>query len=1009
MRIGWPSNLLPVVVIVIVVIPSLVVGARAASGDPRAGEAAAALPDVAFHYGSDPPVESLAFFQIVVLDPARLPARSESGSPEPGGNDGSVPRRLARAGSHPIARLPVVMTPTQAPTTGITSLVARALALQRSGFAGVLLEVVAGATERAPIGRKPDVAAPVLVALTRAVRTAWPGAIVMLEAEPELAAGVGEAGAPLDALVVRDLFAAGRASAHRTTARPSATANVTANVASRLVALMSRPALPHIPVVAVERFSPTRGPQARALAEDILAMGFVPWIGPADRSGLGTGTLEAIPRRVLVVLDNEEDPDLTSSVAHRFAAMPLEYLGFAVDYVDVRAAALPEGVSDLYAGIVTWFTDDELPAPARFEAWLGHQLDGGVRLAIMGHLGFAASPAFLARLGLEPESSPLRGPLRIERADAMLGFEAPPPLHAREANLTAAAPSVASPVAGDGRPSAHAGEHMVLRDVAGKPLVPVFVRAWGGVALDPYVLAPGLEGRQRWIVDPFAFFSEALDLPAIPVPDPTTRNGRRVLEVHVDGDGFVSVAELADRPFAGEVIRREFLTRYPWPTTVSVIEGEVGPSGLYPADSPRLEAIARKIFRLPNVEIASHTYSHPFDWVRAGARPGSAAPDEAEAETGADPEADTDRPRDEEGPHDHDHEREREPEQEEDETRLAIPGYVYSVQREVDGSVAYIDGRLAPPGKRTRAFLWSGTAFPPEEAIARADALGLENINGENAEEPANRPSLAQVPSFVRPVGHHLQVYAPGQNENVYTNLWHGPFYGFRRVIDYFMFTESPRRLKPIGIYYHFYSGTKSASIKALHDVYAWAGRQETFPVFASEYARSVRGFEDAVVARRISDGAWRLRGLGSLRTLRLPRAPGWAETWPDLDRSTAVLGSRQSSAGRYVALGADDVTLVMAQAPTAGPYLESANAAAESWQRRGGQVSMRLQGHVPVDVTIGGCPAGVAVDATGSPGGVTTPRLLAGGSSAGPAGASTSSRLLFTKNDTGEIHVRCR
>ena len=134
-------------------------------------------------------------------------------------------------------------------------------------------------------------------------------------------------------------------------------------------------------------------------------------------------------------------------------------------------------------------------------------------------------------------------------------------------------------------------------------------------------------------------------------------------------------------------------------------------------------------------------------------------------------------------------------------------------------------------------MLWSGNALPPEEAIARADALGLENLNGDNAEEPGRCRRWPAVPSFVRPVGRRLQFYAPAQNENVYTNLWRGPYYGFRRVIDYFQFTDLPRRLKPIGIYYHFYSGTKAASVNALHDVYAWALAQETFPLWVSEYA----------------------------------------------------------------------------------------------------------------------------------------------------------------------------
>ncbi len=195
--------------------------------------------------------------------------------------------------------------------------------------------------------------------------------------------------------------------------------------------------------------------------------------------------------------------------------------------------------------------------------------------------------------------------------------------------------------------------------------------------------------------------------------------------------------------------------------------------------------------------------------------------------------------------------------------RLAIPGYVFSLEREVDGSVAYINQRLAPPGKPARVFLWSGDALPPEEAIERTDALGLENLNGDDAEEPGPRLALSQVPSFVRPVGRRTQIYAPAQNENVYTNLWHGPFYGFRRVVDYFRFTDSPRRLKPIGIYYHFYSGTKAAAIKALHEVYGWALQQETFPGLDQRVRRCRPGIPagDAGQAARRKLGAARVRG----------------------------------------------------------------------------------------------------------------------------------------------------
>jgi len=423
------------------------------------------------------------------------------------------------------------------------------------------------------------------------------------------------------------------------------------------------------------------------------------------------------------------------------------------------------------------------------------------------------------------------------------------------------------------------------------------------------------------------------------------------------------------------VIRREFLARYGLPTTVSVIEGEVGASGLYPARVGELEPVARAIFALPEVEIASHTFSHPFDWLRAQ---GQTAPRPDDADDSEPIEGD----------------------------RLDIPGYTYSLEREIDGSVRYIDGRLAPMGKPTRVMLWSGNALPPEEAIARADALGLVNLNGDNAEEPGPVQTLAGVPSFARPVGDRLQFYAPAQNENVYTNLWHGPYYGFRRVIDYFRFTDLPRRLKPIGIYYHFYSGTKAASVSALHEVYAWALAQETFPLWVTELVERVKGFERATVARRL-DGTWLLRDLGALRTVRLPAALGW----PDLARSPDVAGVRELPQGRYVAL-APSARPVRALAVTdaspdggeAAPYLESANAAVVAEWRAGPELWVSLRGHVPVEMTIGGCDGDRALAVIDPPSGADAPAIVVG-----PLARGAGRPVRFETTETGEVHVVCR
>jgi hypothetical protein len=199
---------------------------------------------------------------------------------------------------------------------------------------------------------------------------------------------------------------------------------------------------------------------------------------------------------------------------------------------------------------------------------------------------------------------------------------------------------------------------------------------------NPFLIAelPGTDSSMRWIANPFALLERGLKLPALPVPDITTENGRRLLLSHIDGDGFPSIAELPDRPYAGEALYREILQKYRLPTTVSVIESEVSPDGLHPKDSPQLEAIARRIFRLPHVEIASHSYSHPFLWNRQ-VRHGIFRDSEQEY------------------------------------YQLDLPGYQFNLQREIDGSVDYIRRRLAPPDKPV-GVLWTGDTAPGADALA---------------------------------------------------------------------------------------------------------------------------------------------------------------------------------------------------------------------------------------------------------------------------------------------------
>lgn len=699
---------------------------------------------------------------------------------------------------------------------------------------------------------------------------------------------------------------------------------------------------------------------ARATAERIQAEGFIPWVTDGALSSVGVGSIEPVPRRVLVVYNGAETPSINYSQAHRFLQMPLNHLGYVVDFADIRDGTPPAASQDRYAGIVTWFNgyvaEDKTTQLVR---WLQARLDDRVPLLVLGDFGFQLPKALGERLGVQAAPTPPSGRQQILRKSPLLGYEVEPePLAGPRYNWAG----------GRAAPQAPGAESLIeLRDQRGQNYVAGAILPWGGFLSTPFVTAeiPGTE-YHRWVVDPFALLARSLRLPPMPVPDTTTENGRRMLFAHIDGDGFPSRAELPGSPFAAEVMRTEIIEKYrSIPHAVSVIESETAPHGLYPDIAPQLEDVARKIFRLPHVELASHTFSHPFLWdhtVRHGV-----FGDKSEAAMS-----------------------------------LNVPGYTMDLTREIVGSSDYINQRLAPPGKKVKILLWSGDTAPNAEALEITERAGLLNMNGGDTSISHNVPSLTQIGPLGITKNGYLQVYAPITNENIYTNLWKGPYYGFERVLQTFDMTEKPRRLKPVDIYYHTYSASKRAGLTALHKVYGWAQAQPLHPVFPSEYIRKVRDWHAYAVAREGS--GWRVRGDGDLRTLRLPPSLGT----PSMTGSHGVAGWRSGPEGTYVHLTGPSARL-RTQPPqpaeTQGgalPYLHDANARLTQWTpgADGRSLAFTLTGHNPVEFSMAGVE-GCQVQANSQP-------LQASGRSTPSSGTGSPPRSYKLSHAVADIQIQC-
>ena len=653
-----------------------------------------------------------------------------------------------------------------------------------------------------------------------------------------------------------------------------------------------------LPVIVIDYLPPHQREAARNVAQDIQRLGIIPWVSNPQLNMLGVGAIEVMPRKVLSLYDSARDPEPGHSDLHRFLDFPLNHLGYVSEHWDVRGSLPNSPLVGRYAGIILWISGDQHPWSRRLHHWLVQQKKQGVPIVMFDSFGFPLEERFLTAFDLELGTAPSRvEQVSFSIKDPRIGYEiAPIPRRRGFVPITTAnGTSLLRVTSEDGQ----------QQDV-------IAMTPWGGYALFPYAVIqlPDLE-HSRWVFDPIRFLQDTLRLPSMPIPDTTTHNGRRLLLTHIDGDGFPSLAEFPGKLYAGEVLFQEILQKYPIPTTVSVIEGEVGTTGLYPKLSKRFERTVRAMFALNHVELASHSYSHPLVWrefvISGPNRPGD--------------------------------------------YNLNIPNYVYgpeSLAREIKGSIEYINTHLAPPDKKVEVFLWTGDCDPAAEAVGLTYDIHVGNMNGGDTIMTNGNKSVTAVAAFGIKKGKHFQIYAPNQNENIYTNEWTGPFYGFDRVIETFELTDRPRRLKPMNIYYHTYSGSKKASLNALHRVYRWALAQETNPIFVSDYIQKVHDFNRIVVAKE--GESWKIRGAQHLRELRIPQSAGY----PDLSQSTGVTGFSDHESDRYIHLsGQNEVNMRFKSNPSNIPYLQETNGEVLAWGRTNKGIRLTLKAYQPLLLTL--------------------------------------------------------
>ncbi len=634
-------------------------------------------------------------------------------------------------------------------------------------------------------------------------------------------------------------------------------------------------------------------------------------------------------RKILAIYDSDETE--IKLIQHTYIHQKIEsvfnHYGFVLQYLDakkIKNRHLKRSFLGQFYGAVSWFEDNELENPKQYLRLMRAIFKNHLKFIILGEVGVQVPLPVLNRLikplGIEfteiYEENPLLFKILFKDKD-MMEFER---------TLFGEIPHFSGV-------KSLLPENRVYLTIQNKADISnvsdlVITTPEGGIALNPFLIfIHPQDFHSEWYFNPFLFIREALGLKNHLIPDLTTLNGQRIYFSHIDGDGFVSIADLDRKSTCATTWLKEIAPKNPLPISVSIIEAEISPHYF---GKKEFEDISREIFNLPFVEPASHSFTHPLLWRK------DASKEEIQVygtyKKGG---------------------------------ILAFnpPGYKIDYEREIKGSIDYINKHLAPPNKKTNLIFWSGDTTPPEEAMALTAQNGYLNINGGDARFDGRYPSYSHLAPIGKWVGKYFQVYTGFANENLFTNLWHGPFSGFIEVIESFKRSERPFRVKPINLYYHFYAVEKISSVRVLKEIYKFVNKQAINPIFTSHYIKMANAF-NIIKIQKVNQQHFQVSRNQPIRTLRMDQS----SLFPDLNKSTNIIGFRHFQQNLYLFLGQEKSSkIILKNSSPKKPFIHQSNCLVDQFKTRQNKLTIKGFANIPCYLHLKNLPANQSLIHAGS------------------------------------------
>ncbi|MBI1275142.1 hypothetical protein GC177_04135 [bacterium] len=644
-----------------------------------------------------------------------------------------------------------------------------------------------------------------------------------------------------------------------------------------------------------------------------------------------------LPRTIVTLYTSTANPDLAETYTHRMAEMPMNHLGLIVKYFDIEHGLPDLNTIDGVRGVFLWFDPaSRVPDAEAYLKWIEAAADKGIPIVSFGHSFLFEDRkgnkptlprinALLNKLGINVRDRwvTVTYDVKVVHEDRrVFGFERqlPPVIKSYQGvDVTEADSQVYLAV--DSKEATDKRSTLVMQNDRFSYVAEgyeVFSE------LEQTKDEDEVKAFRQWYVNPFEFFRRAYHTDELPKPDTTTQAGRRIFYHHIDGDGWNNLSDVPaykDRhAYAARVVLEEIIKKYnDLPVTVAAIAADLDPAWVGKRES---QEVAREIYAQPNVEPASHTYSHPFYWdffakydpnierqyfknYSSGHWADNFASKLFKQVTSIGNDHD-----------DHNVNMQCEIDNKAQSELTDVPGaksipgryYIprayanmpFNLDQEMCGAAFYIQ-QFVPKGKQIGLVQWSGNTRPFEAAIRKARNQGLLNLNGGDTRFDPEFPSYVWVAPIGRLVGGERQIYSSSSNEITYTGDWSGRYYGYKYLYRTVMNTEMPVRVKPFNIYYHMFSGQKLASLNAVKENLNFARRSLIHPVTATNYSRIANGFYTTQI---IPDGLdqWLIKERGDLQTIRFDRAGGKTV---DYQHSRGVVGHSYLQGSLYIYLDA--------------------------------------------------------------------------------------------------------